>query len=157
MPYVDRMARSPNLLGTASEIVAAYVSNNHVSTAELPALLASVHADLSRLSRQASGSLPAITQKPSASEIRNSLGRDGIKSFLDGRVYKMLKRHLSRHGLTPATYRERYGLPLDYPMTAPAYSERRTAISKAIGISRAYASEMASSHDASVRAGRKAA
>lgn len=157
MSSVDKSGRSPNLLGSAGEIVAAYVSNNHVRMAELPALLISVYAELSRVSGHAPGSSAAVTEKPSASEIRNSLSRDGIKSFIDGRVYKTLKRHLGRHGLTPATYRQRYGLPLDYPMTAPAYSERRIAISKAIGLGRSRTAELPSSDDAPVRRRRKAA
>ena len=147
MPYVDRSDRLSNLLGPVSEIVSAYVSNNHVAAIELPALLANVHAELLRVASRAAEPTAVVIEKPSAREIRDSLSRDGIRSFLDGRVYKMLRRHLSCHGLTPTTYRQRYGLPHDYPMTAPAYSERRTAISKAIGVSRARIAETASSAD----------
>ncbi|MCJ2019957.1 MucR family transcriptional regulator [Methylobacterium sp. E-065] len=143
MPSVNRISRAPNLIGSVSEIVSAYISNNHVASAELPALLANVHAELSRISDPKFRSNNEITQKLSASEIRDSISRDGIKSFLDGRIYKTLKRHLSRHGLTPATYRQRFGLPFDYPMTAPAYSERRTAISKAIVQVRSRTAELA--------------
>jgi predicted transcriptional regulator len=150
MPYVDGSDRLSNLLGPVSEIVSAYVSNNHVAAIELPALLASVHAELLRVASCALGPTAVVIKKPSAREIRDSLSRDGITSFLDGRVYKMLRRHLSCHGLTPMTYRQRYGLPHDYPMTAPAYSERRTAISKAIGVSRARTAETASSADVPV-------
>ncbi len=55
-------------------------------------------------------------------------------SFLDGRSYKTLKRHLTSHGLDPRAYRDRYGLPSDYPMVAPAYAEQRSALAKAIGL-----------------------
>ena len=157
MPYVERSDRMSNLLSPVSEIVSAYVSNNHVAAIELPALLASVHAELLRVASCAPNPTAVVIEKPSAREIRDSLSRDGIKSFLDGRVYKMLRRHLSCHGFAPTTYRQRYGLPHDYPMTAPAYSERRTAISKAIGVSRARAAEMASSTDVPVGRYRKKA
>jgi predicted transcriptional regulator len=72
--------------------------------------------------------------RPSASEIRKSARPDGIVSFLDGKTYKTLKRHLTSHGLDPKAYRERYGLPADYPMVASAYAEQRSALAKAIGL-----------------------
>lgn len=145
------------LLRPVSEIAAAYVANNHVAVSELPALLARLHAELSRISGQTTGSPTAITKKPTASEIRSSLSHEGITSFLDGRTYKALKRHITRHGLTPETYRRRYGLPPDYPMVSPAYSARRTAISKAIGLSRSQKASIAVHDEQPARRQRKAA
>jgi predicted transcriptional regulator len=55
-------------------------------------------------------------------------------SFIDGKTYKTLKRHLAAHGLDPHSYRERYGLPADYPMVAPSYAEKRSALAKSIGL-----------------------
>ena len=55
-------------------------------------------------------------------------------SFVDGKTYKTLKRHLTGAGLDPASYRQRYGLPSDYPMTAPSYSEQRSALAKSLGL-----------------------
>ena len=122
-----------------AELVAAYVSNNPVPAAELPALIARVHGAVSGL---ASGTLTAETgataqaeiDRPSAAQIRKSVRPDGIVSFIDGKTYKTLKRHLTSHGLDPRSYREQYGLPADYPMVAPAYAEQRSALAKAIGL-----------------------
>ena len=80
-------------------------------------------------------------QKPGAAErkltpaqIRRSIREDVLISFEDGKPYKQLKRHLSSHGLTPHAYREKWGLPPDYPMTAPSYSAQRSALAKAAGL-----------------------
>jgi predicted transcriptional regulator len=122
-----------------AELVAAYVSNNPVPAAELPALIARVHGAIAGL---VSGTLTAETgtaaqpevEKPSAAQIRKSVRPDGIVSFIDGKTYKTLKRHLTSHGLDPRAYRDRYGLPADYPMVAPSYAEQRSALAKAIGL-----------------------
>ena len=122
----------------ASDIVSAYVSNNSVPVAELPALIGNVHAALSRLGTGAPIAPAAVApvEQPSAGEVRRSVGRDGIVSFVDGKTYKTLKRHLTSHGLDPRSYRERYGLPADYPMVAPSYAEQRSALAKQIGLGR---------------------
>ena len=130
---------TPNFIELAGDIVAAYVSNNPVPAAELPALIARVHGAIAGL---ASGSLtqetgaaaPAEIDRPSPAQIRKSVRPDGIVSFIDGKTYKTLKRHLTSHGLDPRAYRDRYGLPADYPMVAPAYAEQRSALAKAIGL-----------------------
>lgn len=121
-------------LRLASEIVAAYVANNSVPSSALPDLMAGVHAALSNL-----GGKPVVEAAPpvepaTPAQIRKSVQQDGIVSFIDGRSYKTLKRHLTAHGLTPDQYRERYGLPEDYPMTAPGYAAQRSALAKAIGL-----------------------
>jgi predicted transcriptional regulator len=122
----------------ASEIVAAYVSNNAVRTADLPEVIASVHAAITSLdeSSPAAATPEAVVERPSAGQIRKSIQPDGIVSFLDGKTYKTLKRHLSANGLDPRSYRERYGLPADYPMVAPNYAAQRSALAKAIGLGR---------------------
>lgn len=76
----------------------------------------------------------ADPDRPNAAQIRKSLRDDAIVSFIDGRSYKTLKRHLTSHGLDPRSYRDRYGLPGDYPMVAPSYAARRSALAKAIGL-----------------------
>ena len=73
-------------------------------------------------------------EKPSPAQIRKSVRPDGIVSFIDGKTYKTLKRHLTSHGLDPRSYRERYGLPADYPMVAPSYAEKRSQLAKQIGL-----------------------
>ncbi|MGT2482152.1 MucR family transcriptional regulator (plasmid) [Methylobacterium oryzae CBMB20] len=118
-------------------IVAAYVSNNSVPPSELPALIAQVHSAVFGLT-SGDGTSYATTdaqiEKPTPAQIRKSVRDDGIVSFIDGRSYKTLKRHLSANGLDPHSYRERYGLPADYPMVAAEYAERRSALAKAIGL-----------------------
>ncbi|WP_342112290.1 MucR family transcriptional regulator [Methylobacterium sp. SI9] len=78
----------------------------------------------------------ADSEKPSTDQIRKSVRPDGLVSFIDGKAYKTLKRHLTSHGLDPRAYRDRYGLPGDYPMVAPAYAKQRSALAKAIGLGR---------------------
>lgn len=126
---------SLRLVTLVGELVAAYVSNNSVPPTALPELMASVHAALASLDGQAPAAAvePAV-ERPTPAQIRKSVQEDGIVSFIDGRTYKTLKRHLTAHGLTPERYRERYGLPDDYPMTAPGYAAQRSALAKAIGL-----------------------
>ena len=71
-----------------------------------------------------------------AATIRRSITPDALISFIDGQPYRMLKRHLTTHGLTPQRYRQRYSLPADYPMTAPNYSAARSELAKALGLGR---------------------
>lgn len=80
---------------------------------------------------------PATTKEPlTAKQIRDSITDDALISFEDGKPYKMLRRHLGIAGLTPQTYREKWGLPNDYPMTAPGYSAKRSELAKAAGLGR---------------------
>ena len=127
-----------NFIELAGDIVAAYVSNNPVPAAELPALIVRVHGAISGLvagTPTAAGAAPQVeVEKPSATQIRKSVRHDGIVSFIDGKLYKTLKRHLASHGLDPRSYRDSYGLPTDYPMVAPGYAEQRSALAKAIGL-----------------------
>lgn len=79
----------------------------------------------------------AVQSYEAATTVRKSLAsKDHIISMIDGKPYKTLRRHLSRHGLTPAEYRERYNLKADYPMVAPNYSEARRSMAKKIGLGR---------------------
>ena len=124
-------------IGTAIDytvnIVARYVVANHVPVAELPALIASVHAAIAGLGRVAPAEVEQVEQ-PTAAQIRKSITPDALISFIDGRPYKTLKRHLTGHGLTPDSYRARFGLGADYPMTAPSYSAQRSALAKSLGL-----------------------
>jgi len=128
-----------NFSELAGDIVAAYVSNNSVPVAELPNLIRSVHDAVRGLATGTTPSAVVIERqvvKPTPAQIRKSIQHDGIVSFIDGKTYKTLKRHLTSHDLDPRSYRERYGLPADYPMTAPSYAEQRSALAKAIGLGR---------------------
>jgi predicted transcriptional regulator len=117
------------------DVVSAYVSNNPVPVQELGGLIASVYASISGRSKgtETSPSTPEAV-KPSSTVIKRSIGQDGLISFIDGKSYKTLKRHLTGHGLSPAQYRTKFGLPADYPMVASSYSERRSALAKSIGL-----------------------
>jgi predicted transcriptional regulator len=127
----------PNCVRLTGDIVAAYVSNNSVPASEMPTLIRSVHRAVSGLiSGPASDAVVqgADVERPSPAQIRKSVQQDGIVSFIDGKTYKTLRRHLTANGFNPQNYRERYGLPADYPMVAPSYAERRSALAKAIGL-----------------------
>ena len=121
------------MLDRTAEIVMAYVGRNAVPVGEVPGLIASVHSALRDLTQRQDAAEPEV-EKPSPAEIRKSITPDALISFIDGKPYKTLRRHLGTHGLTPETYRARYGLPHDYPSTAPAYSAKRSALAKASGL-----------------------
>jgi predicted transcriptional regulator len=128
-----------NFTELAGAIVAAYVSNNSVPVSELPNLIRSVHNAVVALTAGAAPTAAVAaepSEKPSPAEVRKSVRNDGIVSFIDGKTYKTLKRHLTAHGLEPRAYRERFGLPADYPMVAPSYAAQRSALAKAIGLGR---------------------
>jgi predicted transcriptional regulator len=79
---------------------------------------------------------PESVEKPTPAQVRKSITPDAIISFIDGKAYKTMKRHLGTHGLDPHSYRQRYGLPSDYPMVAPNYAAQRSALAKSIGLGR---------------------
>lgn len=130
------MKRAKGLLRKACRIASAYVAHNHVAASAVPALIAVLHASLAELALQK----PAPEKdwetpiKISATQIKRSITPDALISFIDGKSYKTLKRHLNAHGLTPTIYRELFGLPSDYPMVAPSYARRRSAIAKGMGL-----------------------
>jgi predicted transcriptional regulator len=127
MSASDHPARSDDLLKLASDIVAAYVSNNSVSMVDLPTMIKSVHATLGGL---------ATSQKPAVA-VRRSVMPEYIVCLEDGKKLKMLKRYLrSRYGLSPEEYRSKWGLPADYPMVAPHYAAQRSEFAKKIGLGR---------------------
>lgn len=115
-----------------AELVAAYVSNNSVARSDLPALITLVAEAFNALAANGAVSASETITKPTKGEIEKSIRRDTLISFIDGKAYKALRRHLLYNGHTPQSYRARYGLPVDYPMVAPSYSERRSEISRQI-------------------------
>lgn len=116
-----------------ADIVVAYVSNNSLPAGALMDLIASVHKGLISLGMPTEPAQVEV-EKPTPAQIRKSITHDGLVSFVDGRTYKTLKRHLTGAGLDPVSYRMLYGLPADYPMTAPGYSEQRSALAKSLGL-----------------------
>ncbi|GJD55257.1 MucR family transcriptional regulator [Methylobacterium dankookense] len=124
----------PNYIERTVDVVAAYVSNNSIPTAELPALIASIHEALNTIASGPALQPAETVEKPSSAQVRKSIRPDGLVSFIDGKSYKTLKRHLTKHGLDPQSYRERYGLPPDYPTTSANYSAQRSALAKSLGL-----------------------
>src|ERR1700688_3874730 len=120
----------------ATEIVAAFVSNNSVPRNELSALFETVHAAVERL---AEGGVvaPAGTEPPArepAVSIRKSVTPDYLICLDDGRKFKSLRRHLGALGMTPEQYRTKWNLPYDYPMVASNYSAQRSELAQKIGL-----------------------
>ena len=123
-----------NYIERTVDVVAAYVSNNSVPTTELPALIASIHEALNSVGTGAAPVATETVEKPTPAQVRKSIRPDGLVSFIDGKSYKTLKRHLTKHGLDPHSYRDRYGLPADYPTTSANYSAQRSALAKSLGL-----------------------
>ena len=124
-----------DLSALTADIVSAYVSNNKVQTADLAAVISQVHQALGSVGQPVAPAQPE-TPKPTAAEVRKSRTPEFLTSFVDGRKYKSLKRHLTTNGMTPDEYRTRYGLPKDYPMVAESYSAQRSALAKTLGLGR---------------------
>lgn len=130
----DPIYKNETHLELTADIVSAYVSNNPVPAAELPALIASVNAALFGLRKVVEPTAEA--QKPAVNP-KKSVYDDHIVCLEDGKKYKSLKRHLaSHHGMTPDEYRAKWGLPQDYPLVAPSYSAARSTLAKTMGLGR---------------------
>ncbi|APG83837.1 MULTISPECIES: exopolysaccharide biosynthesis transcriptional regulator MucR [Sinorhizobium] len=122
------------LVELTAEIVAAYVSNHVVPVAELPTLIADVHSALNNTTAPAPVIVPVEKPKPAVS-VRKSVQDDQITCLECGGTFKSLKRHLmTHHNLSPEEYREKWDLPADYPMVAPAYAEARSRLAKEMGL-----------------------
>ena len=123
-----------DLLAITADIVSAHVGNNVVATGDVANLIKSVYEALATIG--APEPVEAETYEPAITARKSLANPKHILSMIDGKPYTMLKRHLAQNGLKPAEYRERYNLPSDYPMTAPAYSERRRELAHSFGLGR---------------------
>ncbi|MDH5188039.1 MAG: MucR family transcriptional regulator [Rhodospirillaceae bacterium] len=122
---------SNEILELTTEIVASFVSNNSVKSAELSQVINDVYQTLTGLG---AATLNADRPKPAVS-VKKSITPDYLVCLEDGKKLKMLKRHLkTSYGMTPEQYRERWGLAPDYPMVAPNYAEHRSSLAKKIGL-----------------------
>lgn len=122
-----------DILGLTAEIVSAHVSNNPVPMAELPSLIQQVHAALTNIGKPAPE--PEVKKLEPAVSIKKSITPEYLICLEDGKKLKMLKRHLkTSYNMSPEQYREKWGLPLDYPMVAEAYAKRRSDLAKEIGL-----------------------
>jgi len=139
---------TPTTIELAAEIVSAFVSNNPVPAAQLPALISNIHNALTKV---ASGSVqPPVAEEPKAPAvpIKRSVQPDYIVCLEDGKRFKSLKRHLRTvYDLTPDQYRAKWGLSADYPMVAPNYAAARSEMAKSMGLG---ARRRAAADDASV-------
>jgi predicted transcriptional regulator len=121
------------LVGLTADIVSAYVSNNTVVAADLPGVIHNVFDALSRAS--ASSGQPAREELRPAVPVKRSVTPEYIVCLEDGKKFKSLKRHLRTHyDLSPEEYREKWGLPHDYPMVAPNYAAARSDLAKRMGL-----------------------
>lgn len=124
---------SVDYIELAADIVSAFVSNNSVPVTELPALIASVHSTLGRLSNVATEE-KAEALTPAVS-VKRSVTPDYVICLEDGKKFKSLKRHLrTRYEMTPDQYRAKWSLPSDYPMVAPNYAAARSELAKNMGL-----------------------
>jgi predicted transcriptional regulator len=128
------MSDTEKLIELTAEIVSSMVGNNSVATADVPVLIKSVHGALSSLGAPVPE--PEVEKPKGAVSARASIKPDGLISMIDGKKYQTLRRHITRHGYTPESYREAFGLPRDYPMTSANYSELRRGMAKLIGLGR---------------------
>ena len=128
------MAEQPidtNILGLTAKVVAALVSNNTVPPADVQSLIRQVYKTLAEAGKE-----PTQPERPEpAVPPAKSVFNDHIICLEDGRKFKSLKRHLrTQYNLSPEQYREKWGLPPDYPMVAPAYAKARSALAKQMGL-----------------------
>lgn len=116
-----------------SDIVSAYVAHNPVPVADLPKLIEKVHATLTEI--DGSGGSEAKAELKPAVAVRKSVTDDHIVCLEDGKKFKSLKRHLrTRYDMSPDEYREKWGLPPDYPMVAPNYAKQRSELARKMGL-----------------------
>lgn len=122
-----------NYIELAADIVSAYVSNNSVSSADLPALISDIYSALQRVSKGEAE--PVVEPLKPAVPVKKSVSPEFIICLEDGKKFKSLKRHLrTQYNMTPEQYREKWGLPTDYPMVAPNYAKARSHLAKQMGL-----------------------
>jgi len=124
---------SPDVLALTAEVVSAYVSKNPLPKSALPEVIAQVHQSLKALSGpKQEPQVPLVPAVP----VKKSVTPDYIVSLEDGRKFKSMKRYLGLLGMTPDEYRQKWGLPRDYPMVAPNYAAKRSELAKTMGLGR---------------------
>jgi len=131
---MDESAEPQNHIELAAGIVSAYVSNNSVPAADLPALIHDIHAALRGVTQSTATAGAAEPPKP-AVPAKKSITNDFLICLEDGRKFKSLKRHLrTQYNMSPDDYRTKWGLPPDYPMVAPNYAKARSTLAKQMGL-----------------------
>jgi predicted transcriptional regulator len=132
-PFEGGAPQTSEVLHLVSDVVAAYVSNNNIDPTEISPLIHQVYATLTTLGNP--GMVSHLRPLEPAVPIKKSITDDHIICLEDGKKLKMLKRHLRAvYKMTPEQYRERWGLPIDYPMVAPNYAKKRSSLAKINGL-----------------------
>lgn len=127
-------AGAKNFIELTASIVSAYLSNNPTPAAEIPNLISQVHGALVRVSSGRTETAPLEPARPAVS-LKKSIAPDYVVCLEDGKRFKSLKRHLrTQYNMTPEQYREKWGLPADYPMVAPNYAVARSQLAKQMGL-----------------------
>lgn len=127
-------AGAKNFIELTASIVSAYLSNNPTPAGEIPNLISQVHGALVRVSSGRTETAPLESAKPAVS-LKKSIAPDYLVCLEDGKRFKSLKRHLrTQYNMTPEQYREKWGLPADYPMVAPNYAVARSRLAKQMGL-----------------------
>jgi predicted transcriptional regulator len=127
------MEEKSSIVEMTTDIVAAYVGNNVVSTADLPALIQSIHRALTGV--VAGGEMAEVAAKEPAVPLKRSITPDFLICLEDGGKFKSLKRHLrTKYNMSPEDYRAKWGLPKEYPMVAPNYARARSDLAKQMGL-----------------------
>lgn len=129
------MLEQTNLIELTTRIVEAHAQGTTLDSKEVPELIRDIYAALAGL-RQEVGAEEELKPEPATTARKSLSNPDQIISMIDGKGYKTLKRHIARHGYTPESYRETFGLAANYPMVAPEYSARRSQMAKKIGLGR---------------------
>ena len=130
------MEEKSSIVDMTTDIVAAYVGNNVVSIADLPALIQCIHRALTGV--VAGGEVKEVAPKEPAVPLKRSITPDFLICLEDGRKFKSLKRHLrTKYNMSPEEYRSKWGLPKDYPMVAPNYARARSDLAKQMGLGQA--------------------
>jgi len=124
------------LTGITASVVGAYLTHNKVGATELPALILSTYAALAKTAAPLAAEAAAPEHVPAVSVRKSLASPDFIISMIDGKPYRVLRRHLTTHGLSPEEYRARYNLPANYPVVAPAYAAKRSEMAKSLGLGR---------------------
>ena len=150
----QRTLKTP-LIGIVSDIVSSYVANNPVRAADLASLIETTYAAIYALANDGAAAVAPQEKLVPAVAVKKSVNRDHLVCLEDGLTFKSLKRHLgSVHDMTPEQYRQKWSLPVTYPMVAPEYAAHRSALAKKIGLGAGGRSDAASKPEATRGRGR---
>lgn len=131
--HMSELSEAGHYIELAADIVSAYVSNNSVPSSDLPALIVEIHTALTRV--MGGSATPTVEAQKPAVPAKKSITSEFIVCLEDGRKFKSLKRHLrTQYNMSPDEYREKWGLPPDYPMVAPNYAKARSNLAKQMGL-----------------------